>query len=278
MFRKSIVSLLSIMGICSAAQAYDCCNPCEPECSSFYISAFGGGGAALKTKIRQTGIAFFPEEEGGPLDVDARGSWRGANAALGGMNIGYRLQPRQFTDCGLRFTPAVELEGYYLTRLNNDYTGDLLNQLDLDRLPEHDFINKLPMDGGVFLVNGVLAFNVPNFDAVQLYVGGGVGAAKTWINGASSIQVAPPEEGVNHFNSKRNDSNWAFAAQAKVGLRYELTCNWSVFAEYRYLHINSSNYTFGDTRYPDHVPTTSWKVKVRNLDYNLGVAGIQFTL
>lgn len=278
MFRKSIVSLLSLMGICSVAQAYDCCNPCEPQCSSFYISAFGGGGQSLKANIRQTGIAFFPEDEGGPLDVDARGSWRSANAGLGGANIGYRLQPREFGSCGMSFTPAVELEGYYIARLNNDYTNNLINELDTDRLPEHDFVNKLPMDSGVFLANGVIALNLPSFSAVQLYVGGGVGAAKTWINKAISSQVNPPEAGINHFNSKRSDSNWAFAAQAKVGLRYELTCNWSVFAEYRYLHVNSSNYTFGDTRYPDHAPTTSWKVKVKSMDYNLGVAGIQFTL
>lgn len=276
MFRNSIVSLLSLMGICSVAQAYDCCNPCEPPCSSLYISAFGGGGQSLKTNIRQTGIAFLSDAEGGPLDVDARGSWKGSNAALGGANIGYRLQPQEFG--GMGFTPAVELEGYYLTRLNNDSTGDLINELDTDRLPEHDFVNRLPMDGGVFLANGVLAFNIPNFCAAQLYVGGGIGAAKTWINGANSLQVSPLEADINHFNSKRNDSNWAFAAQAKVGLRYELTANWSVFAEYRYLHVNSSNYTFGDTRYPDHAPTTSWKVKVRSMDYNLGVAGIQFTL
>lgn len=265
------------MGFCSLAQASDCCNPCEPS-GSFYISAFGGGGAALKTTLRQTGIAFFPEDEGGQLNVDARGSWRGANAALGGAAIGYKLLPRRITSCGVRFTPAVEFEGYYLTRLNNSTSEDLINQLDTDRLPEHDFINNLPMDGGVFLANGILSFNVPSCSAVQVYVGGGVGAAKTWINKATSFQVNPIEPGINHFNSKRTDSNWALAAQAKVGLSFELSANWSVFAEYRYLHVNSSNYTFGDTRYPDHVPTTSWKVKVRSLDYNLGVAGIQFTL
>lgn len=286
-----VVGCLFLMTLCSHAQGedffyernqfqgddfvyeYDCD---QYQCPSFYVGFFGGGGGSCDAHVNQRGIAFYPDAEGGPLDVNANGSLRSAGAAIGGVNIGYQLQQMQINkSCGWSILPAIELEGYYLTRLGNSKTGDLINITD--RLPEHDFINTLPMDSGVFLANGVVAFNIPCLNCLQPYVGAGVGAAKIWISGAKSEQFSPPEAGINHFNSRTRDSDWAFAVQAKVGLRYNLSCNWNLFAEYRFLHVNPTDYTFGDTRYPNHVPTSNWNVHLKGLNYNLGVVGIQYT-
>ena len=97
------------------------------------------------------------------------------------------------------------------------------------------------------------------------------------ISNATSIQVEPPEA-VNHFNSRTADSSWAFAAQAKAGLRYKLSQSFHIFGEYRYLFVDSSNFILGSTVAPDHAPTSPWNVNFRNIQYNAFVIGIQYDL
>lgn len=267
----TLAGFLFLMTLCSNAQGneFDQCH--QSGCQPFYVGVFGGLGRSGSSHVSQKGIAFFSP----PLDVDAEGSARRASAALGGIQIGYQLRQMQIKSCGWCITPAIELEASYLKRRHNK-TGDLINITD--RLPEHDFIDTLPMHSGVFLINGILAFNIPSLKCVQPYIGAGLGTTKTWIRGADSEQVSPVEVGVNHFNSRTNDSDWAFAAQAKVGVRFNLSCNWRLFAEYRFLHQSSTNYTFGDTQYPTHVPTTDWKLHFDSMNYNLAVVGIQYSL
>lgn len=174
------------------------------------------------------------------------------------------------------YTQSVELEGYYLRKLGSAETGDLINPTN--QLPEHDFIDKLPTQGGVFLANALLRFRIPSLCRFQPYIGGGIGAAKLWITGADSLQVAPPEAGVNHFNSDRDSSDWTFAAQGKAGLRFQLCGGWRLFAEYRFLYLCPTNYTFGETVAPNHVATTDWRVRVNGQYFNLGVVGLEYSL
>ena len=108
------------------------------------------------------------------------------------------------------------------------------------------------------------------------YIGGGIGGARVSVSGANSLQIAPPEPGVNHFNSGTNSSVWTFAAQAKVGVRVALGPHAYVFGEYRYLYVGSNDQIFGNTVYAGHAATTAWTVRFDDASYHLGTVGIGF--
>lgn len=285
MFSKNrLLALAAFLSLNTAnasltAQEYYCpCTPecyCPSECNRFYIGGFGGGIYANSTRLTQTGVAFFTEAEGGPLAVDARGNSGKESSAFGGVQIGYewRESPIQIGCSDWSIAPAAELEAFFYR-----YTlkGDLINPTD--RLPEHDFLNSLPVSAGIYLLNGVFSLNSFNLNKFSPYVGGGVGVAHLSIRHAKSTQIDPPEVGVNHFNSKRHDSTWAFAAQAKAGLRYNIFERFHVFAEYRFLFVDSSNYLFGSTNYPGHAPTTTWDVSASRIYHNAFTIGLQFDL
>ncbi len=64
----------------------DSCYP-APQCNRIYSGSFGGELYITKTKLRQAGTAFFVEEAGGPLAVDARGRSRKNSSGFGGVQI-----------------------------------------------------------------------------------------------------------------------------------------------------------------------------------------------
>lgn len=248
---------------------------CPPQGNRLYIGGYGGGIYSNSTRLSQTGVAFFTEAEGGPLAVDARGNARKKSSGFGGVQVGY-----EWTNCPINIgctdwniTPAVEFEAYFYRHRTK---GSLFNPTV--RLPEHDFVNTLPMRVGVYLIEGVLTLNHSCMGSFSPYVGGGIGATNIRIRNANSLQIDPPEAGINHFNSKRHDSTWAFAAQAKAGIRYNFCEKFHIFAEYRFLFVDSSNYRFGSTNYPQHAPTTTWDVEVKNICYNAFAIGIQYDL
>jgi opacity protein-like surface antigen len=118
------------------------------------------------------------------------------------------------------------------------------------------------------------------------YVGGGLGFAYVNVTNASSVQTGPGgiehEIGggqvINHFNSKTNASDYAFAGQFKLGLRAEVDKHWSAFAEYKYVYVDSTKFTFGNTNYPGtHAPTTNWQVNNDSMSFNTAVAGIEYS-
>jgi len=273
-FNKSrflvLLGLLSLNTMSSSLMAWDCCDPCDPcGCNRIYIGGFGGGIYSSSSRATQLGTAFFTEAAGGPLAVNARGNINSTSSGFGGVQLGYEWSN------GYRgwISPALELEAFWYSHTKS---GDLINPTD--RLPEHDFVDTFPMRTGVYLANAVFSFNNSSFRGFSPYVGGGVGAARISISGASSIQIDPPEVGVNHFNSQRSDSTWAFAAQVKAGLRYNFFKSFHIFGEYRYLFIDSSNYILGSTVYPAHAPTSPWNVNIKNIHYNAFVFGIQYDL
>lgn len=272
-----VLALLSLNVTNSSLMAWDYCEPecCEAPANRMYIGAFGGGLYSDSTKVTQLGTAFFTEAAGGPLAVDARGRTKKSSTGFGGIQLGYEWSnnPMNLGCSNWSIAPAVELEAFWYS---HSKSGHLIN--DTTRLPEHDFLDSFDMDMGVYLANVLFSLNNPCFGAFTPYVGGGFGATRIYLSNASSEQTSPAEIGVNHFNSLRSDSTWAFAAQAKAGVRYNFCQSFHIFGEYRYLFVDSSNYILGSTVYPTHAPTSPWNVKVKNIHYNAFTFGIQYDL
>lgn len=268
-----LTALAALLSMTAPLMALDCCD--SSDYNRIYIGAFGGGLYSNSTKFSQMGTAFFTEASGGPLAVFAQGHTKKTSSGFGGAQIGYEWSQSLLPGGCSNWTlvPAAEMEAYWYSHTKQ---GDLINPTD--RLPEHDFFDSFHMNTGVYLANAIFSLNNSCFEAYSPYVGGGIGATRIFISNATSTQTSPVEAGINHFNSKRSDSSWAFAAQVKAGLRYKICESLHIFGEYRYLFIDSSNYIFGSTVYPTHVPTSPWNVKVKNIHYNAFALGIQYDL
>jgi opacity protein-like surface antigen len=238
----------------------------------YYLGIFGGGGHVRNASASQEATVFFPAAAGGLLDVDATGN-TGGSAGIVGMHFGYQWHGWNLEDNTFISTikPALEMEGYYLANKQHAY---LFNPTD--RVPEHFFEDNFPMNTGVMLANTVFSFKTHYY--VDPYIGVGLGTALVSIADATSAQDSPPEYGINHFNSHPDAFKWTFAAQAKFGLRYNITDKLNVFAEYRFLYLNNTDYTFGSTQYPTHVPTSNWHVMIGDMGYGLGSVGFDYSL
>lgn len=274
----ALSALLSFNTMNSSLMAWEeCCDPCADTCESnrMYIGAFGGGLYSNASKMYQMGTAFFAEDVGGPLAVYARGHTKKTQSGFGGVQIGYEWSkcPINIGCAGWSITPAAEAEAYWY---KHSKKGHLMN--DTHRLPEHDFKDTFHMSSGVYIANAVFILNNSCLGSFSPYVGGGIGATRLSIRDAKSKQVQPRERGINHFNSKPGDSTWAFAAQAKAGVRYNICDSLHVFGEYRYLFIDASNYVLGSTVYSNHAATSPWNVKVKDIHYNAFVFGVQYDL
>lgn len=255
------ILLLGIAGT-ESSQA-QCCPP------GVYVGFFGGGGGLTNTNSSLRGTAFYSETSsvGGPLAVDAEGSFSSHSTWLGGGHVGYSWK----NPCWF-FTPAIEFEGFYL-KTTLDGTLDAPHTA----LPEHTFDVSLPLHAGVFLINSVFSFDNMGWGCFRPYVGGGIGGAVLFASGADATQINPAEPNVNHFNTEKNASENVFAGQAKAGISYALTKNINLFGEYRFLYLGSSRYNFGSTVYAGHVPTAPWNVNADGMQFNLGVLGIEFS-
>lgn len=256
----------------SADQAKNNDTTMTQPCNRFYIGAFGGELFSNASRISQMGTALFLEADGGPLAVEALGYTKKTSAGFGGAQLGYEWSRCVNPQSRWALAPGAEMEAYWFSR---HLKGHLFNSTDTDRLPEHDFVDSFHMNAGVYLANFVLSLN--NTWKLSPYVGAGVGATRLSLHNAKSLQVAPPESGINHFNSRTHDSAWTFAAQIKAGLRYQIN-RFHIFGEYRYLFVDYSNYIFGSTVYPTHAHTTPWNVRFQNMQYNAFAFGIQFDL
>jgi opacity protein-like surface antigen len=266
-----VFALVSLSAMNSSLTAWECCE--QPSCNRLYFGAFGGGIYSNSNKVTQYGTAFFSELTSiGPLPVIAEGHLNKTSTGFGGVQIGYEWSKPLCSDWSL--ATAGELEVFFFKHKKK---GDLINQTVIG-LPEHDFHDSFHMNSNVILANVVLSINNDCLCGFTPYVGGGIGAARVSLHKADSLQVEPVEAGINHFNSNRDDSSWAFAAEAKTGLRYSFYELFHIFAEYRYLYIDASNYIFGATNYTTHVPTSPWNVKVKNVHYNAFAIGFQYDL
>jgi len=266
-----LFALVALSAMNSSLTACECCE--QPSSNRLYIGAFGGGIYSNNSKATQYGTAFFSERTSiGPLPVIAEGHLNTSSSGFGGVQVGYEWSKPMCSSWSL--APAGELEVFFF---NHRKKGDLINQTVVG-LPEHDFSDSFHMNSSVILANVVFSLNNDCLFGFSPYVGGGIGATRISLHKADSFQVEPVEAGINHFNSNRSDSSWAFAAQAKAGLRYNFCQIFHIFAEYRYLYVDASNYIFGATNYTTHVPTSPWNVKVKNIIYNAFAFGVQFDL
>lgn len=234
-------------------------------------------------------------------DYNVTGKSESKTASIGGAQIGYELSEFQIgsSSSGWGLRPAIELEGYYLgssmnTNLSNpnpeafaavNSVGPNPNTHSPLAANSHTFNDTINLNMGVLLANTVFNFKTPWSNKILPYVGVGIGGAITSLSGANSTQTSNPqmptgyEAGINHFNSNNNATGSAFATQLKAGVRAELFDKFSIFAEYRYLNITDSGYTFGSTEYGlEHAKTTSWNVNLGSMNYHTGVFGIQYNL
>jgi opacity protein-like surface antigen len=250
---------------------------CTADAGSYYLGVFGGGGGSTSSSVEQVGTAFYSP----PKPVVAVGSSSpSSTTAMAGAHAGFEWNELTLgnQDSGWGLRPAVEVEGFYL---GGSQAGDLLSP-NTPGVPNHTFRVNLPGSNGVFVANAVFGLKTPLSDSILPYVGAGVGGATMNINNANSEQLNPPEPGLNHYNSNPNASSSALAVTAKAGLRGEIAEHLSLFAEYRYVYLGSSDYTFGSTIgavsacCPNHVPTTNWNVSSGAQNYSLGVAGIEY--
>jgi opacity protein-like surface antigen len=267
-FRSCVFIFIGLVACINAAQAYDSSpkKKQDDKPMGIYFGGFGGGGF-FSADVAQKGTAFFSQDAGGPLSVNAVGDTNASWFGFGGLHLGYEWLGDP--ESSWHFTPGVELEGYYFSKTK---TADLDNPAE--RLDFHLFTDTFPMRTGVILASGILALTN---HYVTPYVGLGIGSAMISIHGADSTQTDPPEPGVNHFNSDPDAFDWSFAVQAKGGLRYQLFKYMRLFGEYRFLYVTPTNFTFGSTQYPGHVATSSWKVRLSDMYYNLFSVGIDFT-
>ncbi len=269
---SAFIALLSL-GTTGSLMAWGYGDSCD--CNRMYVGGFGGGLYSLPTQISQMGTAFFTEAQGGPLAVYAHGKTSSTSTGFGGIQFGYEWlnNPINLGYSDWNISPTFELEAFWYSHKKQ---GHLANPTD--RLDEHDFLDSFQLDSGVYLANAIFSINNSSLGGLIPYVGGGVGATRIYLHNAQSIQTSPPEVGVNHFNTKPSDSTWAFAAQIKTGLRYQISESFHVFGEYRYLYVDANNYVLGSTVSPGHPATSPWNIKVRNIQYNAFVFGIQYEL
>lgn len=232
-----------------------------------YIGLFGGLGSASSTSLRQEGGFYLPGPFNRRVAVDANGNTSSKDVALGGIQAGYEWNRLNFGQSKWGLKPAVELEGIYIGK--HSPVGDMPIE---PSILGTQYVT-IPMTAGVLLANAVFTFQTPYSNKIFPYLGVGAGAARVSIKGANSAN--PNEPGINHFDSDPDASDSAFVMQFKTGLKGEVAKNLFVFAEYRYLSINSTRYTFGETL-PPHLPTDPWDVSLGRQTYNLFVAGLQY--
>lgn len=278
-----------------------------------YISAFGGVGSTSNQSVEQLGTAhkgFGHEDEYYTYDlsVDVDGKNKSETSSVFGGQIGYEWA----TNSSVK--PALEIEGLYLSadqrsnlvNLEDDGVSNVkvltpehmspTAVTDPDELAmvtehvldtplsagNHKFANRAKMKVALFTLNGVVTFDTGS--KLKPYVGGGVGLALVNMRGADSQQTGPggietangTSEPVNHFNSRNHANDTTFAFQAKAGVRVQLSKRVSLFAEYRFIHLASTSYTFGSTVYASHAPTDNWVVRNGAMDLHNGLIGVRF--
>lgn len=264
--------LMNPKHLVSALLASLAAGPClAAEAASeagLYIGVFGGTGSAIATSLQQRGAVLLDNSR--RLPINASGSTgSGTHVSVGGGQLGYEWKRWDLGSSRWGLTPAAELEGIYIGKYSP--TGEMPV---IPRALGTQYVT-LPMTAGVLLANAVLTLQTPYSNTLFPYIGAGAGVAFMSIKGSDSAN--PSEPGINHFNSDPDASKSAFAMQLKAGIKAEVNKNLRLFAEYRYLSIDSTRYTFGSTDYPGvHLPTTSWRVDLGRQHYNLFVAGLQY--
>ena len=290
MNKKIIASLLMTIGVSTVNLAH------ADEGRGIYLGAFGGAGRTDNQDVEQTGTAH---KTGFDLLVDVKGKVERDTSGLIGAHVGY-----EWASTSSNIKPAIELELMYteadqksnLVNPNDErmanitLTGSALTDAQVAvadySAGNHRFFNQMNMKMALFMANGVFTYDTDSM--FKPYIGAGLGLAVVRMTGATSYQTNPhgdpyevtsdpSHEIVNHFNSKTTANDFAFAGQIKLGVRAEINKHVSAFAEYRYLYVDSTDFTFGSTVYPGgHSPTDNWNVKNDSMGLHNGLVGIEY--
>ena len=282
---------------------------------SSYIGVFGGVGSTAKQSVEQSGVAHKGYSDDGEyftydLLVDVDGRNLGKTATVFGGQMGYQW------NTGSSFKPAIEVEGSYLSAdqrsnlvnledagvnsvrvttggvpvpVTDPRTLNLVREHVLDTplsAGNHTFANGAKMKMALFTLNGVLTYDAGS--KLKPYVGAGIGVAFVAMRDAVSLQTGPGgvETGqvsatsavvpINHFNSRDDANDIAFAVQVKGGVRYQLSERISLFAEYRLVRLAATEHTFGSTVYYSHAPTDNWVLRNGVMNLHNGLFGIRY--
>jgi opacity protein-like surface antigen len=265
----------------------------QRDARGFYTGVFGGAGRSTDSTMTQSSVVYATDFL---LPVNVSGDTKNANFGIAGFTAGHEWALSNVVKS------AIEVEGFYFW---GDQKANLSNKNRETALPganpnpegyvaagDHTFKNSFDMKSFAFMLNGVVSFDTKSI--FSPYVGGGVGLARVQLDNGNSIQTCKKSNGagscgietsptggggapvVNHFNTDNSGSDTVFAAQAKLGVRAKLSNNLSTFVEYRHLHLNSASYKFGNTDYPDHLPTDKWKVESDNAGLHYAILGMQY--
>jgi opacity protein-like surface antigen len=221
-----------------------------------------------------------------------RGNEAIQTGGIAGVHIGIQGTPLFSNKFKLfLLTPAVEIEGFYLGShlsgiLSNPNLEPAILRSEGSVSVSHSVQPNIHVFNDTFALNtgNVFANIIVNFDFLKKsifspYAGVGIGLAINRLSGANSDQIAPYNEDVNHFNTARSANNTVLATQVKLGLEKIFFEKLAIFAEYRYLSIAASSYTFGNTYYPGHHPNTSkWELNLNAMNFQTGVFGIRYFL
>lgn len=259
---KLLLALTTNFLLASVASAADILDS-----SSSYAGVFGGVGVLGTVSMRQVGTVITPHPFP-DINVDAKGSADSVVAPVVGVQLGHEFQRWAVSSSGGSIAMAAEVEGLYLA-------ADPEGELDIEPYLLGTQYVSLPVHVGAVLLNAVFSLRTSHPAAIIPYAGVGAGYGAVFIDGSNSTN--PSEPGINHFNSQPDASSGGLALQAKIGMKAGISSSWTVFTEYRHIHIAATDYTFGDTDYPEeHLPTTKWSVDLGEQNYDLWVLGVSF--
>ncbi|MDD2676787.1 MAG: hypothetical protein PHP75_04895 [Methylacidiphilaceae bacterium] len=218
--------------------------------TGLYFGIFGGAAFGMSNGV---GALDSP-----PL-FSAGGRAAVGTAAVGGIQVGYNFRSIALDSAkSYWLQPAAQFEAFYLGQAteSGSLTGGVVGKPGISA---YQFGSNLNM--GLFLVDGVAKFVTPI--GLVPYIGGGVGGAYLASSGTS---FGPG--GVDLFTTG-SYAQGAFAGQGLVGLQYNLSEHWSLFAEYKILYIKETQFSYlmtsGNTmliKYPEY--------------YNIAIAGLRF--
>lgn len=195
-----------------------------------------------------------------------RGKTAGEPVGVLGLQAGYEGKRQTFGQSEWALTPAAELEGLYIGQQSP--VGDMpINPSVLGT----QYVT-LPMTVGVVLANAVFTVQTPWSSKIFPYLGVGAGVARASHPGCQFHEPQRARHQTFRLMAGRVGDGLRDAVQGRP--EREVVTNLHLFAEYRHLTLNPTQYTFGETL-PPHLPTDSWTVSVGRQSYNLFVAGLQ---
>ncbi|WP_142524243.1 outer membrane protein, partial [Methylacidimicrobium cyclopophantes] len=219
--------------------------------TGLYFGIFGGAAFGMSN-----GVSALDS----PPLFSAGGRATPGTAAVGGVQVGYNFRGIALDSSkSYWLQPAAQFEAFYIGQATE--SGSLSGGVSgVPGVSTYQFGSNLNM--GVFLVDGVAKFVTPI--GLVPYLGGGIGGAYLASSGTSFLAPSGAD-----LLSSGSYSQGAFAGQGLVGLQYNLSEHWSIFAEYKILYIKETQFSYGMTtgntmliKYPEY--------------YNIAIAGIRF--